>query len=117
MSPHQSLYDAIHGHQAGQLLVLAAEDPDPEELVRLDAAIADAIAALEVLPDPDPADLPALAALAHEAHRLSQAVAEATRQRSGELKQDQAGMARNRDRLGGYLPQQHAPARYIDRKG
>lgn len=117
MNPHQTLYETIHGHQAGQLLAIAAEDPDPEELVRLDAVIAEAIAALEILPDPDPADLPALAALAQEAHRLSQAVAEATRQRSGELKQAQADLTRNRDHLGGYLPQQHAPARYIDRRG
>ena len=113
---HRELYELVHGYLAGQLVALAAEDPEPEVIARLDVELDAAMEALAALPTPTPEECAALIPFAQEAARLTAAVAVETRQRRDELTAQHHAQERARGTLDGYLPPADTTARYIDRR-
>jgi hypothetical protein len=99
------------------LLLLASEDPEPQEIDACHARIAAATAGLDRV-QVEPATLGDLTAAARETDRLARASAEAAERCRQALTSVQAQLERQQGALGAYRPATgRVEAHFIDRRG
>lgn len=109
-------YAAICDEWAGLLTELAAEDPDPEAIDRIQANLAELAQGLDAV-QATPAEALRLRDAAAEAGRLAQAAAAAAGERRDALTVEQAQAQRTLGALAAYRPDEGGgPARYVDQR-